>query len=42
MPSIPPRDVFRQFTRNLLSVDINGAARSDTTAPGFAKWDMTR
>lgn len=25
----------------LLSVDINGSARSDTTAPGFAKWDLT-
>jgi hypothetical protein len=24
----------------LLSVDINGTARSDTTAPGFAKWDV--
>jgi hypothetical protein len=24
----------------LLSVDINGAARSDTTAPGFNKWDL--
>ncbi len=24
----------------LLSVDINGTARSDTTAPGFTKWDV--
>ena len=24
----------------LLSVDINGATRSDTTAPGFTKWDL--
>jgi hypothetical protein len=29
------------FTRGqLLSVDINGASRSDTTAPGFSKWDL--
>lgn len=25
----------------LLSVDINGAARSDTTAPGFTGWNIT-
>lgn len=25
----------------LLSVDINGLARADTTAPGFFKWDLT-
>src|SRR4051812_32840138 len=25
----------------LLSVDINGATRSDTTAPNFKKWDIS-
>jgi hypothetical protein len=25
----------------LLSVDINGTTRSDTTAPGFTRWDVT-
>jgi len=25
----------------LVSVDINGAARSDTTAPGFSAWNIT-
>jgi TctA family transporter len=25
----------------LLSVDINGTTRSDTTAPGFTRWDMS-
>jgi hypothetical protein len=25
----------------LVSVDINGATRSDTAGPGFAKWDLT-
>lgn len=32
---------FQPATAQLLSVDINGLARPDTTAPGFVKWDLT-
>lgn len=32
---------FQSARAQLLSVDINGAARSDTTAPGFSAWNIT-
>lgn len=32
---------FPNARAQLLSVDINGATRSDTTAPGFSRWDIT-
>ena len=32
---------FHGARAQLLSVDINGAVRSDTTAPGFIRWDIT-